>query len=264
MELDKKRIQTISEEFSLALPTASKYIHMTEEEIIALDTPANHKKRSTIMDDYLNIIYKMLCDNRDPADIMSYVIRAGYGGNRNSLEQYIQLLAKNNFNIQIKRDYAYTFKYPEDVVVIKRRELLKYITTKNSKVKKDETIAQYLDVVKKKYEIVTALESAYNDFYEILMGDSPEKLDDFILKYEKSEISGFVEGIKRDIAPVKNAISHDESSGFVEGNNNKFKLIKRILYGRSNLVNLFKKCYLAFQVKSKDFDLLKLTQKDTS
>jgi hypothetical protein len=36
-------------------------------------------------------------------------------------------------------------------------------------------------------------------------------------------------------------------------NYNKFKLIKRILYGRANLVNLFKKCHLAFRVKRKDF-----------
>ena len=36
-------------------------------------------------------------------------------------------------------------------------------------------------------------------------------------------------------------------------NYNKFKLIKRILYGRANLVNLFKKCHLAFRVNRKDF-----------
>ncbi|WP_368757173.1 transposase, partial [Enterococcus avium] len=41
-------------------------------------------------------------------------------------------------------------------------------------------------------------------------------------------------------------MSHSISSGFVEGNNNKFKLIKRIVYGRSGLVNLSKKCLLAF------------------
>ena len=33
-----------------------------------------------------------------------------------------------------------------------------------------------------------------------------------------------------------------ESSGFVEGNNNKFKLLKRIVYGTIGLVNLAKKC----------------------
>jgi len=57
----------------------------------------------------------------------------------------------------------------------------------------------------------------------------PDQLEDYIKKYETSAIEGFIEGIKKDIAPVKNAISHDASSGFVEGNNNKFKLIKRNL-----------------------------------
>ena len=66
----------------------------------------------------------------------------------------------------------------------------------------------------------------------------------------KSGIQGFIKSIKKDIAPVKAAISFNESSGFVEGNNNKFKLIKRILYGRCNLVNLFKKCFSIFSLKS--------------
>ncbi|WP_083461446.1 transposase [Cellulosilyticum ruminicola] len=77
--------------------------------------------------------------------------------------------------------------------------------------------------------------------------------------YETFYIKGFVEGIKKDIDPIKNAISHNLSSGLVEGNNNKFKLVKRILYGRSNLVNLFKlKCYVTFQLKSTNFSLQKL------
>ena len=47
-------------------------------------------------------------------------------------------------------------------------------------------------------------------------------------------------------------------SGFVEGNNNKFKLIKRMVYGRSKIVNLTKKCKLAFLIKTKDFTLMDL------
>ena len=84
---------------------------------------------------------------------------------------------------------------------------------------------------------------------------NPDKLEDFLKKYKDSEIKSFCNGIKKDIAPVKNAISYDVSSGFVEGNNNKFKLIKRILYGRADLVNLTKKCKLAFLPKNEDFSL---------
>ena len=50
-----------------------------------------------------------------------------------------------------------------------------------------------------------------------------DKIDTFISKYENSKISSLCNGLKKDIAAVKNAISSPISSGFVEGNNNKFK-----------------------------------------
>ena len=78
---------------------------------------------------------------------------------------------------------------------------------------------------------------------------------EYLKEYEKSEIQAFCTGIKKDILPVKNAISFSISSGFVEGNNNKFKVLKRIVYGRSGLVNLEKKCKLAFLPKNQDFSL---------
>lgn len=235
---------------------------MTEEEIASLNQPTSYKKRKTIVDDYLNIIYKMLYDKVEPASILAYTIRSGYNGSLNSMQKYIELLAKNNFNLKFSMNWAFKFEYPEDVIIIKRNEILKYITTKNPKVKRDENIEKYLNIIKKRYDIVATLEESYDEFYKILMKKEPEHLEDFIKKYETSAIKGFIEGIKKDIAPVKNAISHDESSGFVEGNNNKFKLIKRILYGRADLVNLFKKSYIAFQSKLDNFNLLQLTQAD--
>ncbi len=87
------------------------------------------------------------------------------------------------------------------------------------------------------------------------MGDSPTALDEFLKKYEASELHTFCEHIKKDIAPVKNAISYTVSSGFVEGCNNKFKLIKRSLYGRANFFNLYKKCMLAFANNDPSFNL---------
>ena len=98
----------------------------------------------------------------------------------------------------------------------------------------------------------------YNDFYETIMGSDCEALDIFISKYKESRLKTLIEGIEKDIAPIKNAISFPQSSGFVEGNNNKFKLIKRILYGRSKIVNLFRKCYLPFLMNNSDFQLMDL------
>ena len=81
-------------------------------------------------------------------------------------------------------------------------------------------------------------------------------LDEFIINYQ-TYIPSFCNGLKKDIAAIRNAISNTINSGFVEGNNNKFKLIKRIVYGKQKLVNLFKRCYLAFTSTLDDLSLLK-------
>ena len=157
-ELDNKRVKTIAEEFSLDPRSARKYIKMTDDDIAKLDRPTEYNKRKTVMDDYVNIIYKMLRDGIKPAAIMSYVIRAGYAGKQSTLEAYIKSLARNNFNIRLGINWPYVIEYPDGVTAIKRNELLRYITTKNPKAKRDATIAQYLDLVKKKYKIVATLE----------------------------------------------------------------------------------------------------------
>ena len=127
--------------------------------------------------------------------------------------------------------------------------------TCNPKVKKDEKVGMYIDRIKEKYPVVARVESIFKEFHSTIMGNEPDKLEEFLKKFEDSEIKTFCNGIKKDIAPVKNAISYSVSSGFVEGNNNKFKLLKRIVYGRSGLVNLTKKCKLAFLPQNEDFSL---------
>ncbi|MGL4854918.1 MAG: transposase, partial [Lentisphaeria bacterium] len=258
MEIEHKSIKLIADEFSISALTVRKYIQMSEEDIKLLNQPTKYKKRKTIADDYLNIIYKMLRDKIDPAMILAYIIKMGYTGNIQTMQNYIQLFAKNNFNYRLQMNWAYKKEFPKEITVIKRHQVLSYILLKASEETKSGTLQNHIEAIKKRYDIVNVLKNAYCSFYTILMGKDPDKLETFINDYEASSIKGFGEGIKKDIAPVKNAISHNENSGFVEGNNNKFKLIKRILYGRANLVNLFKKCYVTFQVKCKDFSLQKL------
>jgi len=247
-------------EFSVSLPTAKKYIGMTAEEITAMNERNVYKKRKTIFDDYLNVIYKMLRDRIYPPIIISYVIKIGYSGNMNTLETKIKRIAENNFNLRLGIGWAYKFVYPKDVLIVKRREILRYITTKNPKTKRDENIGKHIDIIKEKYKAVELLGDIYNNFHETIMGKDPTLLNFFIDKYESSVVESFISGLKDDIVSVSNAISSEVSSGFVEGNNNKFKLIKRILYGRANLETLFKKCYLAFKFSTKDFNISQFTK----
>lgn len=243
--------------FGISHHAAEKYINMTEEEILYLDSVQARNKRSTPADDFVNIIYKMQKDGYPDDVIYHYVIRQGYKGNTSTLWKHMYNMSKNNFpERKAKHPKHYLEKqYPSDVVVIKRGGLLRYILTRNPKKKRDKTISRYIDIIREKFPAVVMTEKMFSEFHEIVMGDDPDAIDGYIEKYRNTKIAGFCDGLTKDIVSVKNAISMEVSSGFVEGNNNKFKLIKRILYGRAGLVNLAKKCKVIFAAKDSEFTL---------
>lgn len=87
-----------------------------------------------------------------------------------------------------------------------------------------------------------------SDIMSYLIQTATEKILDSIHGYgflgvqqDKLEsLRTHMNDLNKCIAPVKNVISLSMSSEFVKGNNNKFKLIKRIIYRRSKLINLTK------------------------
>ena len=260
--------------FNISLITAKKYLLLRNEELPNPDKPKKHKSSKSKINGYRNMVYKMIRDGVEPIIIKEYTKYKGFLGTERSIEQLINRISTNNFNKKLNiATFIQSIEVP-GLITIKRNDLLKYITTKNPKIKKDKTIETHIQIIKEKYPIINEIINVYNDFYNIFKEKNGNSFDEFIDKYEiksnvnmetgevietddnienvKSGIQGFIKSIKKDIAPIKAAISFSESSGFVEGNNNKFKLIKRILYGRCNLVNLFKKCFSIFSLKSSD------------
>jgi len=65
--------------------------------------------------------------------------------------------------------------------------------------------------------------------------DKPEKLEPWIAAARDSNIAAFAAGIETDQAAVRAAIVEPWSSGQVEGQITRLKLIKRQMYGRANL-----------------------------
>ena len=270
----------LSKRFNIALPTARKYYLMSDINLPDPNKPKYYETHNSKLNGYRNIVYKMARDNINHIVIKEYVKSKGFLGTEKSIENFIERLLKNNFNITLHRNsFGKSIEVP-GLITIKRNDLLKFITTKNDRVKKDKNIEKYISLIKEKYPIINEIINVYNDFYNIFKEKKESLYDEFINKYElkeninpetgeileiddnienvKSGIQGFIKSVKKDIAPIKAAISLSESSGFVEGNNNKFKLIKRILYGRCNLVNLFKKCFSIFSLKASSniFNLL--------
>ena len=268
IESNCHQIKLIVKKFGKDYRTTKKYLNMTADDIQALDNPNVYKKRLKPVGaiNHLNMIYKMVKDGYSVDVIYWYIKNNGFNGTDKQLECAIDCIAINNFNIRFGRIKKINV-YKSDSIVISRNDLLKEIISKNIKYESNKIIQDNLKLIEEKYPIVKVVKEIFNDFYTSIMGDNPNKLDEFISKYETKEdetddsnnyespISSFINGLKKDITPAKNAISFPESSGFVEGNNNKFKLVKRIVYGRTNLVNLFNKCYLCFSFKRVNFTL---------
>jgi transposase len=92
-----------------------------------------------------------------------------------------------------------------------------------------------------------ALAGHVTAFAEILCGRHGDRLDGWIAKVacdELPQLRSFAAGLKRDLAAVVNGLSLPYSSGAVEGNINRIKMLKRQMYGRANLDLLRKRVLL--------------------
>ena len=90
------------------------------------------------------------------------------------------------------------------------------------------------------------------EFYEIIYSKHEEKLNAWLVKLEKfniPELQTYVNGIRKDIVAVKNGIAMQYNNGLAEGNVNKLKVIKRIMYGRNSFELLKAKVLLHEQFR---------------
>jgi transposase len=80
-----------------------------------------------------------------------------------------------------------------------------------------------------------------------MAGLHSERLDEWIAGVEADQLPdlhSFTAGLKRDLDAVVNGLSLPYSSGAVEGNVNRIKMLKRQMYGRASFDLLRKRVLL--------------------
>jgi transposase len=85
-------------------------------------------------------------------------------------------------------------------------------------------------------------------FAEMLTGRHGERLNSWMTDVDSDDLPHlhrFVKGLRRDHEAVLNAFTLQHSSGAVEGNVNRIKMIKRQMYGRAKFDLLRKRILLA-------------------
>lgn len=255
----------------------TKALKMSWNDIAVIDQAKPYKarpwKKERIGDAFINIIFKMLRDGYASKTILNYIRYLGFTTPEWAIRNYIRSIRISNFTNDCEKAHVIsTENYPKDVITLSRNKILRHILTIDPKIKEKhlekeeyQNCEKYLPLLREKYPIIKWIEEVWHEFHSIIMGDVPEKIDEFILKYEESQLSSFCNGLDRDIKAVKNAISYSDSAGSTEGNNNKFKVMKRIAYGRTSLESLAIKCYLASAItKLSDFCLRDLVFKNES
>lgn len=95
-----------------------------------------------------------------------------------------------------------------------------------------------LEQVLKNYPIIETLNFMIKEFRNIFTNKSIIGLCKFIIMYKDSsygQVRSLIKSMIKDIKPIANAVYSKYNNGFVEGTNNKLKMIKRQSYGRCRI-----------------------------
>lgn len=173
---------------------------------------------------YAKDIKQLLSEGKSFHQIYTYICEKGYTGAKSTIRMY----ATRERKLIKEVDGTSNEK-------IERRWLIKLLYKPISEIK--ELRQEQLEQVIKQYPIIGMIYDVGKNFKEILFSKEAEKLEKWmeestLLNIE--EITSFVNGLKRDLEAVKNAIKMDYNNGLAEGSVNKLKVIKRIMYGRSS------------------------------
>ncbi|MEG0857727.1 MAG: transposase [Terrisporobacter sp.] len=119
--------------------------------------------------------------------------------------------------------------------LIDKKNIIKLLYNPIEKVKSISN--DQLKEVMIKYPIIETLLEILTEFKDMLLKNNHEKLDFWITKVKDlkiSELNSFINGLQNDYESILNAIKFDYSNGLAEGNVNKLKNIKRVMYGRNS------------------------------
>ena len=134
-----------------------------------LDKPKSYRNSKSKLNGFRNMVYKMVRDNINPILIEKYVFYKGFIGSERSIEHLIERISKNNFNENLHINTFNEYLDVPGLITIKRNDLLKFITTKNPKTKKDKNIEKYISLIKDKYPIINEIINVYDDFVKGIM-----------------------------------------------------------------------------------------------
>lgn len=222
-------LRKIERELHCSHHTIQKYLH---GDIVSICTP-------TLMsgvDKYHDHIVKELSAGKCRSVLYRELLETGLTCKRTAAYDYFNRIVKL-YNIELTPLESCT---PEQKQL--RKNIRKYVYVSRKKIfdylwldDKLEIEPEHFEYMLNKYPIIISLKVCIREFRMIFDKGYQALLYSFIDKYSICEIKPikkFADSIKNDLEAIENAVSSPLSNGFVEGTNNKVKMVKRTMYGR--------------------------------
>jgi len=118
-------------------------------------------------------------------------------------------------------------------ILIERKSLIKLLFKRIDKI--NDLTSTILNKIYEKFPIYKKIIDIVYDFRALLKNKSVVKLGNWLNRASNlsiMEINSFINGIKRAIDSVKNAIIYDYNNGLAKGSVNELEIIKCIMYSR--------------------------------
>ena len=149
----------------------------------------------------------------------------------------------------VRNIFKYSKYYSGEEPEFVEGDVFRLIVPLNEDYSYDNSKVEEIKKIYPKYPILLKIKTCINEFRKIFIKCSLPLLYLFMERYEHSKfvpISNFIKGLKKDIVAVENAVVSPLSNGFVEGINNRTKMIKRVMYGRCGIDLLSAKIILPY------------------
>lgn len=223
----------ISRRTGLDFRTVGKYLDENFNPVHA----AYGKKKIGALTPYMDEIDRMAAQGVMSTVILRQIQEKGYIGSASNLRHYVSDWKKHRKH---HPEQEGSIGEPKQLLERKNVFQLLYHPVENVK----SISQQQFDALCCAYPCFEKVYAIIWSFKTLLASKDASLLEAWMIQAKDSgirEINSFVEGVRRDLDAVKNAIILPESNGLAEGSVNKLKVIKRIMYGRCSFDTLRRK-----------------------
>jgi transposase len=226
-----KNVTTIMRELRLAPGTARRYYHAAAVDEVVAGTLTGWPGKLDDHKPFLHQRWNSGCTNI--GQLHREITARGYRGSHGTVYAYL-------------RPFKGLTAPPAVPAPPKVRHITSWILRDPASL--DESEQASLDAVRGHCPHLDALAIHVTEFAKILTGLRGEQLDAWIAQAsagDQPDLRSFITGLKRDYQAVLNGLTLPYSSGKVEGNVNRIKMLKRQMYGRARFDLLRKRVLLA-------------------